>query len=102
MKSHVYILFSSELNRFYIGSTIIPVDERLERHLENYYGSKKFTSKAKDWSLYLSIECTSKEQALKIEKHIKKMKSKKYIENLSKYPEMVRKLLEIRVPGSSR
>jgi putative endonuclease len=30
---------------------------------------------------------------MKIERHIKKMKSKKYIQNLKKYPEMVEKLL---------
>ena len=103
MESHVYILHSSILNQYYIGSTIIPVDLRLERHLINYYGDKKSTARAKDWILFLSIECHSKEQAQKIEKHIKKMKSKKYIENISKYPEMVHKLLErYLVPGSSR
>ena len=50
--------------------------------------------KAKDWEVYLKIECKSKEQALAIEKHIKKMKSKVYIQNLKKYSEMKFKLLE--------
>ncbi len=35
----------------------------------------------------------SKAQALAIEKHIKAMKSKIYIHNLKKYPEMIDKLL---------
>jgi len=39
------------------------------------------------------MECENKTQALAIEKHIKSMKSKIYIENLKKYPEMVTKLL---------
>ena len=47
-----------------------------------------------DWNLFLIIDCESKSQALQIEKHIKKMKSKTYIENLAKYPEMVIKLKE--------
>jgi putative endonuclease len=34
------------------------------------------------------------EQAHKIENHIKKMKSKKYIENLKKYPEISLRLLQ--------
>jgi len=34
------------------------------------------------------------EQARKIEKQIKRMKSKKYIENLKKYPDIVKKLIE--------
>jgi len=103
MESHVYILHSSSLNQYYIGSTIIPVGERIERHLVEYYGDKKFTAKAKDWISFFSIECKSKEQAVQVENHIKRMKSKKYIENLSKYPEMVHKLLErYLVPGSSR
>jgi putative endonuclease len=31
---------------------------------------------------------------MKIEKHIKNMKSKKYILNLKKYPEMIERLLK--------
>ncbi len=54
--------------------------------------ARKFTAKADDWELFLRISCTDKEQGLKIEKHIKKMKSKIYIENLRRYPEMIEKL----------
>lgn len=53
---------------------------------------RKFTANANDWKLFLLISCKSKTQALSIEKHIKKMKSKTYIENLKKYPEMIDKL----------
>ena len=55
---------------------------------------KKYTAKADDWVLYYVIECQSIEQARKIEKHIKKMKSKKYIENLKRYPEITQRLLK--------
>ena len=40
------------------------------------------------------ITLNSKLQALAIEKHIKKMKSKIYIENLTRYPEMSNKLIK--------
>jgi putative endonuclease len=87
----VYILNSKKLDRFYIGFT-----SNLEKRLEFHHNaeSQKFTYKAKDWEVYLKIECKSKGQALAIEKHIKKMKSKVYIQNLKKYSEMKIQLLE--------
>lgn len=88
----VYILHSQKLNRFYIGYTT-NLDLRLDFHL-NDKQARKFTYKADDWTLFFSLACTSKMQALAIEKHIKAMKSKVYIENLAKYPEMTHKLLE--------
>ena len=68
--------------------TILALSERLDHHLNDYY-SNKYTHKAKDWKLYLEIVCDSTEQASQIERHIKSMKSSKYIENLQKYPEMI-------------
>jgi putative endonuclease len=92
-KSFVYILFSKQLNRYYIGSTRLLAGQRLERHLAGYYGKTKFTAKANDWELFYSIACMGYSQAHKIERHIKRMKSKKYIENLATYPEITEKLL---------
>jgi len=89
---YCYILYSSNLNRFYTGSTILNPEERLENHLRKYYGSSKYTALAKDWQIFLSIECISIVQARRIEQHIKKMKSSKYIQNLSKYPEIIEKI----------
>ena len=90
----VYILHSSKLNRFYTGSSELAASERLELHLNKYYGNNKFSAKADDWKLFLAIDCSNKPQALAIEKHIKKMKSSKYITNLKQYPEMIAKLLD--------
>ncbi|MEN8225060.1 MAG: GIY-YIG nuclease family protein [Bacteroidota bacterium] len=89
---YCYILYSSNLNRFYTGSTILNPEERLENHLLQYYGSSKFTAQTKDWELFLTVECISIHQARRIEQHIKKMKSSKYIRNLSIYPEIIDKL----------
>jgi putative endonuclease len=51
-----------------------------------------FTKSGIPWEVYLTIDCKNKKQAIAIEKHIKSMKSKTYIENLKKYPEMKEKL----------
>lgn len=47
---------------------------------------------AEDWELYLSIDELTYQQARLIEIHIKKMKSKTYIQNLAKYPEIIERL----------
>ena len=87
-----YILYSKSLGKYYIGATSIDTAERLDRHSSGYYDNK-FTSKANDWELFLEIVCLHVKQAFAIEAHIKRMKSRKYIENLKRYPEMVEKLL---------
>jgi len=87
----VYILFSKKLNRYYIGFTS-NLNQRLDFH-HNDTQSRKFTYNAEDWILHFTLECKSKEQAMAIEKHIKAMKSKTYIQNLVKYPEIKCKLL---------
>jgi putative endonuclease len=46
-----YILFSENLNKYYIGSTRNSMEERLEKHLTNHDG---FTAKAKDWKIFSS------------------------------------------------
>ena len=87
----VNILHSQKLNRYYIGYTK-DLDLRLEFHKNAH--QRKFTYNAEDWNFVLKIECENKKQALSIEKHIKNMKSKIYIQNLLKYPEIITKLLE--------
>ena len=92
MEYVVYILFSKKLNKHYIGFTS-NLDLRLEFHLSEEQ-TRKFTFNADDWVLVFKILCVNKKQAMLIEKHIKSMKSRKYIENLIKYPEISQKLLE--------
>ncbi len=87
----VYILYSEKLDKYYIGESH-DVELRLNRHNTGYY-SNKWAEKGKPWVLYLKMKCTSRSQALKVEKHIKSMKSKKYIQNLKKYEELRAKLL---------
>ncbi|HET8810584.1 MAG TPA: GIY-YIG nuclease family protein [Flavobacteriaceae bacterium] len=85
----VYIPYSKKLDRYYTGSTS-NFETRMKFH--DLSPSNKFTGKADDWELFLKIDCECKKQALSIERHIKSMKSKTYIQNLMKYPEMIVKL----------
>ncbi|MBA3665107.1 MAG: GIY-YIG nuclease family protein, partial [Bacteroidetes bacterium] len=87
-----YVIFSKKLDRFYIGACHDSLEERLKKHNNHSYGVQRFTAKANDWVLFLEIECDSFSQALKIEKHIKSMKSSTYIKNLVRFPEMVTNL----------
>jgi putative endonuclease len=89
MENYVYILFSENLNKFYIGQTSNLV-QRMEFHRASK--SSKFTGKANDWELFLEIPCQSKKQALAIEAHIKRMKSRIYIHNLKRYDDIINKL----------
>ena len=73
-----YILYSTSLNKYYIGST-----EDLARRLDEHNrGKGNFTSKGTPWQLVYSEEYSSKANAFKRELAIKKRKSRIYIEAL--------------------
>ena len=88
----LYILFSEKLNKYYTGSCK-DLQERLESHNNNSFYNA-FTINSDDWILYFSCIDLDYKQARNIESHIKKMKSKVYIENLIKYPEIIERLKE--------
>jgi putative endonuclease len=87
-----YIIHSKQIDKYYIGVTQEDIDSRILKHNTEAYG-KKYTSQANDWVLFHYIVCETYSQAINIERHIKRMKSKKYIEDLKKYPEMSAKML---------
>ena len=89
----VYILYSQSLDKYYIGSCI-EVTERLDQHLSKIFPGA-FTTKANDWVIFFSLIDLSYKQARSIESHIKNMKSKKYIQNLKRYPELSEKLINL-------
>jgi len=88
----VYIIFSKKLGKYYIGSCL-DLDSRLIEHIIGKFSSS-YTSKAEDWVLFYSINHLHEKTARKIEEHIKSMKSRVYIQNLTKYPEISQKLIE--------
>jgi putative endonuclease len=96
----VYIIYSQNVDVFYVGSCS-NVDDRLEQHNMHLF-SDSFTRIANDWQLFWSAEVHSHELALKIEKHIKNMKSRKYYSNIKSYPEILEKLIEKYDAGSCR
>jgi putative endonuclease len=75
---HVYILYSSTADQYYIGSAA-HIENRLTKHLSNHSG---FTGKAKDWQLVWQEVHLTKSLALKREKQIKNWKSRKMLEKL--------------------
>ena len=89
----VYILYSPGENQFYTGSCK-DLDFRLRQHFEkSIHGA--FTSKTSDWELFHTIGGLQYQQARKIENHIKKMKSRKFIRDLKLFPEITKRLLEL-------
>ena len=91
MQVYVYLLFSPNKNRFYVGCTN-ELNKRILEHNTGFYKkySTHFTS---DCELYYSLQCETLSLALKIEKHIKRMRNRMYFANLVKYPEIGQKLL---------
>jgi putative endonuclease len=88
----VYILYSAEIDRFYIGSCE-NLQIRLSQHL-NHKFSDSYTSKATDWILFFALDKLDYKQARLIEAHIKKMRTRTYYQNLKTYPEISEKLIE--------
>lgn len=88
----VYILYSPSLEKHYIGSCK-ELAKRLEEHNSKIYNNKSFTARVNDWELFYVIENLEYLQARQIEAHIKKMKSKKYIQDLVKFPAIAEKLV---------
>jgi putative endonuclease len=87
----VYILYSCKLDKFYIGQTT-DLNKRLLQH--NDPNSSYSTKAGRPWEIFLSIDCKSVSHAMKLERHIKNMKSKKFILNLKEYPELLERTIQ--------
>ena len=88
-----YIIYSKSLDRYYVGYTT-NIEERISLHNSGHFGRKSYTSKSTDWKLYFLIPCETIKMAIFIESRIKKMKSRQFIENLKKYPELIDRILK--------
>ena len=78
MQACCYILYSLKLNKYYVGSTT-DIERRLEEHNR---GKEKFTKTGLPWRLVYKEEFGELRQARQREYYIKKMKSRKFIEDL--------------------
>jgi putative endonuclease len=90
--ANVYILYSKKLDKYYTGSCL-NLEIRISEHLNKKFDDG-FTSKSDDWELFYTINELEYKQARSIEAHIKKMKSKKYIQDLKMYAEITKKLVD--------
>ena len=92
MPHFVYIIYSENSDRFYVGETL-NVQRRIEQHNAGHYNhaSTKF---ANDWKLFLKIECHNRTQALKMERFIKKMKSRKFYFQLKENSTLIKNLFD--------
>ncbi len=73
-----YIIYSKFLDKYYIGSC----NNLLKRVNDHINSRSKYTKATKDWELKYSETYKTRSEAYQREMTIKKMKSRKYIENL--------------------
>jgi putative endonuclease len=78
MAAYCYILYSVKLDKYYVGSTT-DLQRRLEEHNR---GKEKFTKTGMPWILVYKEIFEEIKQARQRELQVKRMKSRKYIEQL--------------------
>ncbi len=77
---YIYILYSQSADKYYVGYTN-NVEKRLNEH--NSSDRNTYTSKHRPWVLSAAFECGDiAAEAMKIEKFIKKQKSRQLIERI--------------------
>ena len=79
MDSIFYILFSERAQKYYVGHTTGPIEERVRKHNSNHKG---FTGKFQDWKVVHTERYVNKQQAYARERAVKKWKSKARTINL--------------------
>jgi putative endonuclease len=89
---YVYVIESGLDGSIYIGKTS-DLKSRPEFH-NSVELNKGITKRKIPWDYYFVMEVSNARIAGAIENHIKRMKSRRYIENLRKYPEIGKKLIE--------
>ena len=83
---YIYILYSKKNEKFYIGYSQ-NVFKRLREH-NNPKTKSKFTAKYLPWNLVCDFAVSdSRSDAVKVERFIKKQKSKQFIQKLIKQKE---------------
>jgi len=72
-----YILYSSALDRYYVGSTSMELEQRIKRHNTNHKG---FTGRSNDWVIIFEQAFATVQKARKFEKKIKSRGARRFIE----------------------
>ena len=89
---YLYIIHSKSIDKYYVGESP-DVINRLDQHNSHYF-KKGFTNSAEDWEIVLSIKCESRTDAVYLEKFIKRMKSKKFIQKIIQKPVILDDILK--------
>ncbi|RPA67834.1 GIY-YIG nuclease family protein [Cyclobacteriaceae bacterium YHN15] len=74
----LYIIYSHKLGKDYIGQTS-DLDARMKRHNG---GRNPFTKRGVPWELVHFLNCDSRAEAMKLEKRIKNLGAKRFLERL--------------------
>ena len=94
---YIYILYSVTADRYYVGHT-----DNVERRLNEHNASDRltFTAKHRPWKLYAVFECSIvRNEALKMERFIKRQKSRRLIQRMIDGNKLQGKLAQlVRVP----
>ena len=77
MRFVVYILYSSSLEKYYVGST----GDFSKRIKEHNSGKGNFTSKGMPWIEVKIIDCASRSEAVVLETKIKNRGIKRYLQD---------------------
>lgn len=87
----LYIIYSQNLDKFYVGETA-DVKHRLESH-NNHAFKNAYTKAANDWKAKLNFKCDNRENAIFLERFIKRMKSRKFIKKIIENPQILNDIL---------
>lgn len=88
---YLHIIYSQTADKYYVGETS-DVMVRVDQHNSHYF-KNNFTKRANDWNVLVKYECRDREEALFLEKFIKKMKSRVFIEKVIANPEILKDIL---------
>ena len=91
MTHFLYIFYSKTADMYYVGETI-DVELRLNMH-NNHVFNNSFSKIANDWIVKLIFEQPEKSNILFLEKFVKRMKSRKFIEKLIEEPQILTSIL---------
>ncbi len=86
-----YIIHSASIDKYYTGHTPNLVN-RLDQHNTHYF-SRGFTKSAEDWKIVLTKNCSNKQNAMYLERFIKRMKSRKFIQKVIVEPKIIDEIL---------
>ena len=75
MEFFVYILYSNNLSRYYVGHT----GDVLKRLDEHNSGKGNYTAKGMPWQLVITFSCATRADAIRLELQIKKRGISRYL-----------------------